>query len=159
MIENLAGEICKILFPIHEEVFYGNSKSSLALCTLSSIKLLKEISNSTLMSKIAIAGRLLSENNGIDLLVRYVLSNRNINKIILCGKDASGHKPGHSLVKLHENGIDYEGRIIGSSSPHPILTLEKSEILDFQKQVKIVNKIGETNMSKIKILVDSIIQV
>ena len=156
LVENLAGEICKIIFPINDEIFFGNSESSLALCTLSSTKLLKEISNSTLMSKVAIAGRLLSENKGIDLLVRYITSNKNIKTILVCGKDTLGHRPGHSLINLYKNGIDSEGRIIGSSSPDPVLTVKKSQIEMFQKQVKLINEIDQTNMAKINILIDSV---
>ncbi len=40
------GELCKIILPIPEESFRGNSNSSIAVCTLSSIDLLKKFSNS-----------------------------------------------------------------------------------------------------------------
>ena len=36
------GEICKIVLPIPEEVYFGNEDSQLAICTLSSMKLLKK---------------------------------------------------------------------------------------------------------------------
>ena len=159
LIENLAGELCKIILPVNEEVFFGNHKSSLAVCTLSSMKLLKEIANSNLMPKIALVGRLFSENKGIDSLVRYVISNKNLKTILLCGKDTTGHKPGHSLLNLYKNGIDGNGRIIGSSSPDPLLTLTKSEVLEFQNQVKIVEEIGETNISKIEFLVNATVKI
>lgn len=151
LIENLAGEICKIILPINEEVFFGNPRSSLAVCTLSSMNLLKEVANSSLLSKVALVGRLFSENKGIDSLVRYVISNKNLETILLCGKDTPGHRPGHSLLNLYKNGIDYEGKIIGSSSPDPLLTITKSEVLEFQNQVKLVDEIGETSISKIKL--------
>lgn len=157
-IENIAGEICKSIFPIKEEVFFGNPNSSLAVCTLSSMKLLKDIANSSIMSRLAVVGRLLSENSGIDSLVGYVISNKNIKTIIICGKDTSGHIPGHSLLNLHKNGIDNEGRIIGSSSPNPVLTITKSNIAEFQKQVKLVDQIGEISLSKIELTIDSLIQ-
>jgi tetrahydromethanopterin S-methyltransferase subunit A len=159
LIENLAGELCKIILPINEEVFFGNPRSSLAVCTLSSIKLLKEIANSDMMSKITLVGRLFSENKGIDSLIRYALSNKNLEIILLCGKDTLGHKPGHSLLNLYKNGIDNEGRIIGSCSPDPVLTITKSEVLKFQKRVKLVNEIGETNISKIKVSIDAAIKI
>ena len=159
LIENLAGELCKIILPINEEVFFGNSRSSLAVCTLSSMKLLKEIVNSDMMSKIVLVGRLFSENKGIDSLVRYVISNKTLETILLCGKDTPGHKPGHSLLNLYKNGIDNEGRIIGSCSPDPVLTITKSEVLKFQKQVKLVNEIGETNISKIKLSIDATLKI
>jgi tetrahydromethanopterin S-methyltransferase subunit A len=149
IVENIVGEICKIILPINEEVFFGNSKASIAICTLSSIKLLKEISNSSLMEQIALVGRLLSENKGIDSLVRYVISKKNIKTILICGKDTIGHRSGHSLLKLCKNGMDSNCRIIGSSSPEPVLTITKSEIQIFQKQITLINKIGETNISEI----------
>jgi tetrahydromethanopterin S-methyltransferase subunit A len=159
LIENLAGEICKIIFPINEEVFFGNPRSSLAVCTLSSVNLLKEVANSNLLSKIALVGRLFSENKGIDSLVRYVISNKNLETILLCGKDTPGHRPGHSLLNLYQNGIDSGGRIMGSSSPDPLLTITKSEVLEFQNQVNLVDKIGETSISKIKLSISAAIKI
>jgi len=114
------------------------------------MNLLKEIANSNLLSKIALVGRLFSENKGIDSLIRYVISNKNLETILLCGKDTPGHRPGHSLLNLCKNGIDSQGRIIGSSSPDPLLTVTKSDVLEFQNQVKLVDEIGETSISKIK---------
>jgi tetrahydromethanopterin S-methyltransferase subunit A len=159
LIENLAGEICKIILPINEEMFFGNPRSSLAICTLSSMNLLKEITNSNLLSKIALVGRLFSENKGIDSLVRYVISNKNLKTILLCGKDTLGHKPGHSLLNLYKNGVDNQGRIIGSSSPDPILTITKSEVLKFQNQVKLIDEIGETSISKIKLSINTVAKI
>ncbi len=150
VIEEIVGEICKILLPIEDKLYFGNPKSHLVICTLSSMKLLKEISYSTLMNKIFVVGRLLSENKGIDILVRHIISNKQIRTIILCGQETIGHKPGHSILCLYRNGIDENGKIIGSASPNPILTLTNEEVLRFQKQVKIINKIGETEFSNLK---------
>lgn len=156
LIGNIAGEICKIILPINEEIFFGDSESELAVCTLSSMQLLKEISSSALMTKISVVGRLLSENKGIDSLVRYVISNKTLKIIIICGEDTIGHRPGHSLLNLYRNGIEHDGRIIGSSSPDPIVTLTYEEVSKFQNQVKLIDEIGETNTSKIKSLIKSI---
>ncbi len=154
LVEEIAGELCKILLPIEEKIFFGNSKSSIAVCTLSSIRLLRKIANSSLMSEIAIAGRLLSENKGIDSLVRYVISNTKISMVILCGKDTVGHRPGHSLLCLYKNGIDENGKIIGSQSPQPIVSLTKQEVSRFQKQVKIIDKIGEDTIYNLKAIIE-----
>jgi tetrahydromethanopterin S-methyltransferase subunit A len=155
LIDDIAGELCKILLPIEEEIFYGNPKSNIAICTLSSINLLKEVANSSIIKEIVIVGRLLSENKGIDSLIRSTISNEKIDTIILCGKDTLGHKPGDSLLCLYKNGMDENHKIIDSQSPHPILTVTKKEISKFQRQIKIINKIGETSISKL----ESIIQV
>ena len=154
-IEDIAGELCRILLPIEEEVFFGDPKSNIAICTLSSINLLKDIANSSIIKEITIAGRLLSENRGIDSLVRYVVSNEKINTIILCGRDTIGHKPGESLLCLHKNGIDKNHKIIDSHSPHPILTITEKEVSKFQRQVKIINKIGETSISRLENIIET----
>ncbi len=158
IIEEIAGELCRIILPIEEEVFFGDPKSNIAICTLSSMNLLKDISKSSIIKEVAIAGRLLSENKGIDSLVRSVLSNENINTIILCGKDVLGHNSGDSLLCLYKNGMDGNKIIIGSISPHPILTISKREVAKFQGQVKIVNKIGKTSLSELKDIIETLRQ-
>lgn len=144
----IAGEICKKVFPIPEDRVFGNASSNVAVCTLSSIDLLKEISNSDIMHKIAIAARLLSENKGIDELVRFVSQNPNLNTIIMCGKEVSGHKTGHALFCLHKYGIDDNNRIINSVSPDPVLSVSKKEISAFQK-IQLIDMIGQTRLENI----------
>jgi len=158
IIEELAGELCRIILPIEDEVFFGDPKSNIAICTLSSMNLLKEISKSSIIKEVAIAGRLLSENKGIDSLVRSVLSNENINTIILCGKDVLGHNSGDSLLCLYKNGMDANNKIIGSISPHSVLTVSKKEVSKFQGQVKIINKIGKTSISELKGIIETLRQ-
>ena len=145
----LAGIVCKKIFPIPEEKFAGNHSSNVAICTLSSIELLKEISQSNMMEKIAIAGRLLSENKGIDEMVRFVNHNPRLDTIIVCGKEVVGHRTGHALFCLHKFGTDQNNRIINSISPDPVLSVTKKEIIQFQNQVKLIDKIGETHLSNI----------
>lgn len=148
---NIIGEICKAVLPIDEEFYVGNPNSDTAICTLGSINLLKEMKNSNILHNVAIVGRLLSENKGIDSIIRYVNQNKNVKRIIICGKEVWGHKTGHSLIKLHENGIDENKRIVGSSSPDPFLSVSKSEIEYFQKEIKLLNLIGNTNIKEILI--------
>ena len=143
------GKICEALLPIPEEFYIGNYNSSICICTLSSIKLLKEIKNSKIIDNVAIVGRLFTENRGIDSIIKYINQNKKIKTIIVCGKDVWGHKSGHSLFELHKNGIDDNNRIINSTSPDPFLTVLESEIKYFQKQITLVNLINETNIELI----------
>ena len=143
------GELCKIILPIPEESFLGNPDSSIAICTLSSLDLLKKFSNSKVLNDISIVGRLLSENKGIDSIIKHVNKNKNITTIIVCGKEVLGHKSGHSLFQLHRNGINSNQKIINSLSPDPYLTVSKSHIQYFQNNITLVNLIGETNYEKI----------
>ena len=146
---DIIGEICKVVLPIHEEFYLGNTESDTAVCTLGSISLLKDMKESGMLQDVAIIGRLFSENKGIDAIVRFVNQNHNIRTIIICGKEVWGHKAGHSLVHLHENGIDKNNRIIGSSSPEPYLSVTKSDIRYFQSKINLVNLIGETRLDNI----------
>ena len=104
-ISEAIGELCKVILPINEEYYLGNQNSSVAICTLSSIDLLKNFTNSKFLDQISIVGRLLSENKGIDSIIRYVNQNPQVNTIIVCGKEVWGHKSGHSLFELHKNGL------------------------------------------------------
>ena len=143
------GELCRIILPINEKFYLGNSESSIAICTLSSIDLLKKFTHPEILNKISIAGRLLSENKGIDSIIKYVNQNHQVSTIIVCGKEVWGHKSGHSLFQLHKNGIDQNNKIINSISPDPYLTVSKSEIKYFQENVSLVNMINKTNFELI----------
>jgi tetrahydromethanopterin S-methyltransferase subunit A len=149
----IAGEICKRILPIPEETFLGSQSSSVAICTLSSIDLLKEIANSDAMKNIAIAGRLLSENKGIDRLLKYVSQNPRLGTIIVCGREVVGHRTGHALFCLHKFGVDENNRIINSTSPDPVLSASRQQIQYFQNQITLVDKIGETKLENIIALV------
>ena len=148
-LSDAIGKICEALLPIPEEFYVGNTNSSICVCTLSSIKLLKEIKNSKIFENVAIAGRLFTENKGIDSMIKHVNENKKIKTIIICGKEVWGHKSGHSLFELHKNGIDDDKRIINSLSPEPFLTVSNSEIQYFQKEITLVNLINETNIESI----------
>jgi len=156
VLGEVIGELCKTILPIPEESYSGNPDSFIAVCTLSSIDLLKKFVNSEVLEHISIVGRLFSENKGIDSIINYVNNNQKINTILVCGKEVWGHKAGHSLFQLHENGIDRNNRIINSSSPDPFLNVSKSKIQYFRNNITLVNLINETNFetisNKIKIL-------
>jgi len=143
------GELCKIILPIPEESYQGNLDSSMAICTLSSIDLLKKLANSEILNHISIVGRLLSENKGIDSIIKHVNKNQKITTILVCGKEVWGHKAGHTLFQLHKNGVDKNNRIINSTSPDPYLTVSKSQIQYFQNNITLVNLINETDFKTI----------
>jgi tetrahydromethanopterin S-methyltransferase subunit A len=147
---NLIGELCKVILPITEESYQGNLNSSIAICTLSSLDLLKKMANSDILQYVSIVGRLLSENKGIDAIVQHVNQNQKISTIVVCGKEVWGHKAGHSLFQLHKNGIDNNRKIIGSTSPDPYLTVSLSQINYFRNKIKLVNLTNETDLNKIK---------
>ena len=147
---NLLGELCKIVLPITEESYQGNVDSKIAICTLSSLDLLKKMGNSEILQHVSIVGRLLSENKGIDAIIQTVYQNQKIKTIVVCGKEVWGHKAGHSLFNLYKHGIDKNGKIIGSTSPDPFLTISPLQIDYFRNKITLINMINETDIDKIK---------
>lgn len=142
---DIAGKICEILIPINLSIIYGNGER-ISICTLSDLSLLKKLStNFEVLSKIKILGRLLSENKGIDSIVKFAIHNPSLRYIIICGKDTKGHYPGQSLKSLSKYGVDNNNRIIDSISPHPVLLSSISEIKRFREQVTLIDMIGENN--------------
>ncbi len=157
-MENFIGEICKYLLPIKHEHFVGKG-SRIAICTLSSIRLLTEISNDTkLMNNLAIVGRLLSENKGIDDIINYCIVHKELEHLIICGKDSRGHRAGDSLIALSKNGLTKEGIIIESKSPRPQLRSSYQEVEIFRERITVHNLIEETDLNRIRSCVDEIIQ-
>ena len=148
-LDDAAGKVCEAVLPIKHEYYLGRGKE-LAICTLSSMDLLERISQSDLMGRIAIAGRLLSENRGIDAMIKFTLDHPDLRRIIVCGKEVKGHRAGQALLALARNGIDRgDGRIIGALGPYPILKSPAGDIDAFRQQVEIVDMIGTTDIEKL----------
>ncbi len=146
--DDVAGKVCEAVLPIKHEYYIGRGKE-LAICTLSSVDLLEEISKSDIMSKLAIAGRLLSENRGIDAMIRFTVEHPDLRLIIVCGKEVKGHRAGQALLALARNGIDTDGRIIGAQGPYPILKSPAGDVRDFRRRVEIMDMIGNDDIEKI----------
>ena len=146
--DDVAGKVCEAVLPIKHEYYIGRGKE-LAICTLSSVDLLEEISKSDIMSKLAIAGRLLSENRGIDAMIRFTLEHPDLRLIIVCGKEVKGHRAGQALLALARNGIDSDGRIIGARGPYPILKSPAGDVRDFRRRVEIIDMIGTVDIEKL----------
>ena len=147
-LDNAAGRLCKALLPIKHEYYLGAGKA-VAICTLSSIDLLQTIGKSDLINRILIAGRLLSENKGIDAIIDFTMKHPNLKQIIVCGKEVRGHRAGQALLALASNGMDSSGRIIGAVGPNPIVTLPQQDVDIFRHQVEINEMIGTVDIGKI----------
>jgi tetrahydromethanopterin S-methyltransferase subunit A len=155
-LENKAGKICEILIPIKHAYYMGRRGNEIAICTLSSTQLLEDICKSSeIMDKILIVGRLLSENKGIDAIIRFILAHPELHYIIVCGKEVRGHQAGQALLSLYENGINNNNIgsriIIDAKSPHPALTSSQEDVIVFKRQIKkIYNLIGIIDIEQIK---------
>jgi tetrahydromethanopterin S-methyltransferase subunit A len=149
--ESAAGRLCEVLLPIKHEYHIGRGKG-VAICTLSSMDLLETIaSNTDIMSRILVVGRLLSENKGISTLIRFTINYPDLRYIVVCGKEVKGHKTGQALLSLHKNGVHRDdSRIIGAIGPNPFLTCSQIEIELFRRQTRIYDLTGSEDLEVIK---------
>ena len=153
-IENFCGYLCKVLFPIRTEYVKGEGKE-IAICTLSSLDLLEQISrDQILMKKIVLVGSLLSENKGIDKIIHYSKQNKSLAHIILCGIDSNGHLAGNSLLSLFDKGISREGRILNSNGHRPYLTVSFDDVEIFRKRISVHNLLGIVDIEFIRKYID-----
>lgn len=146
-----AGYVCKLLYPIPISYYEGNG-DLISICTLSSIDLLKKIArDNNIMEKVVLAGRLFSENKGIDSLVTFCcIRSLDMKYLILCGKDTKGHYPGDALMNLMNYGIDTEGRIINCIAPYPYLTINSHLVDKFRKKITMIDMRGCLDLDEIK---------
>jgi tetrahydromethanopterin S-methyltransferase subunit A len=152
-----AGKLCEVALPIRLSYEMGNGKT-LAVCTLADMNLLKEIiSRKDIMRKISLAGRLLSENRGIDNILETIYNSPQMRYLILCGRDAKGHLPGQALISLYYHGLRDDGNIVGARGRDPRLKSTKEAISHFRTNIEIVDLIGSRDILQLKLQIDRLI--
>ena len=128
--------------PVRGDYQVGNANAGVAVVTLAS---------SIFPKGAAICGQCKTENLGVEKIVANVISNCNIRILILCGAESKGHLPGNTIMALHKNGIDEQGRIIGSKGAIPFIqNLPAQAIARFQSQVELVDCIGLEDIEQIE---------
>ncbi|MCK4884317.1 MAG: tetrahydromethanopterin S-methyltransferase subunit A [Candidatus Diapherotrites archaeon] len=103
------------------------------------------------LKEVALYGRVLTENLGIERVVTNLIANPNIRFLIVCGEEITGHFTGQSIVSLKKFGIDENKRIINSKGAIPFLeNLPKEAIDRFREQIQVINLVGIKDTEKIK---------
>jgi len=140
--------------PIEGRYNIGNKKSPVAVCTNASIEEIK-----INPQKVAIWGKTVTENIGIEKIIQNIVSNPNIRYLVLCGRVSKGHFVSQTIESLIKNGVDENKRIIDSKGNMPYLkNLDMSVIERFRKQVTPVNIEGETDSEKIEKIIDKLLK-
>lgn len=122
----------------------GNLDSPVAVTTMASIEM------DLPMDDIAIMGKTVTENIGVERIVKNIISNPKIRFLVCCGKVSKGHFVGDALKCLAENGVDEKKRIIGAKGSMPVVkNLSLEEIKRFSRQVEVVCMQGEEDVEKI----------
>ncbi|MEI6102513.1 MAG: tetrahydromethanopterin S-methyltransferase subunit A [Methanothrix sp.] len=131
--------------PVRGDYQVGSPNAGVAVVTLAS---------SLFPKGAAIFGPCKTENLGVEKIVANVISNCNIRFLILCGVESKGHLPGNTILALHKNGIDEQGRIIGSNGAIPFIqNLPPEAIARFQQQVVPIDCIGLEDIVQIEELI------
>lgn len=128
----------------------GNKQSPVAVCTNATVEGF-ELD----MEKVAIQGKAVTENIGIEKIIQNIISNPNIRFLILCGKVSKGHFVGQAIVSLIKNGIDENKRIVGAKGNTPFLKgIDEDSIERFRKQIAPIDLMGERDLEKIMAAVE-----
>jgi len=124
----------------------GNPESPVAVCTCGS-----HLHSSELVAAgAALVGPCKTENIGIEKMTANMVSNPNIRYLILTGMEVKGHVTGQCMEAFLTNGIDKEGKIIGSTGAIPFIqNLTEESIERIRAQVKPVMMMNTEDMGAI----------
>jgi tetrahydromethanopterin S-methyltransferase subunit A len=130
----------------------GNPCSPIAICTEATISGIK-----VNLEKVAVIGKCVTENVGVERIVKNIIANPRIRFLLVCGKVSKGHAVGQTILALKKNGVDQKMRVIGSQGAIPLLKhLTLQEIDRFRKQVMVVDFQGVTNSQKIQFKIEEL---
>lgn len=113
----------------------GNRESPVAVCTMATVEM------DLPMDKIAIKGKCVTENIGIEKIVQNIVTNPNIRYLIFCGKDSRGHFIRQAIEQLIKEGVEGPNKKIkGAMGAMPeVKNLTTEEVEAFRKQVTTVS--------------------
>ena len=120
-----------------------------AVCTLGSVSLAPAVAREA-PAGLCIAGKVETENIGIEKIIKNVISNPAIRFLVCAGKEPPKHLTGATILALFANGIDDRHRIPGSPGMRPVLPNTTSEEVEiFRNQVVPIDLIGLESVTDI----------
>ena len=140
------------------EYFVLDKATPVAVSTLASVQLAEELARRK-PNGLAIVGKTETENIGIDKVIKNIVTSPTIRYLIVTGLESKGHLTGKTLLALAENGVDENGRVIGSPGKRPILrNVSATEIQVFREQVRMVDMIGCESPDEISARIEDLSQ-
>jgi tetrahydromethanopterin S-methyltransferase subunit A len=133
--------------PLIGDVVFGSADSPVAVCTLASRSLLPRLEG---RPEIAIAGRVYTENVGLEKMVQNLLADARLRFLIICGRE-SRHRVGQAILSLHRNGVDPVTKMIrGATATEPVLpNLTVEDVEAFQRRFQVIDLIGEQDAERV----------
>jgi len=130
----------------------GDPKNPVALCTLACVDI--EVPEDS----VAIQGKCVTENIGMEKIIKNILANPNIRFLVTCGDEPKGHWVGQAFQCIKKDGVDDDMRIIGAKGAMPYLrNITKEEVETFRKQVEPIDIIGENDVEKISAKISELV--
>ncbi|MGH9822328.1 MAG: DUF4346 domain-containing protein [Blastocatellia bacterium] len=135
--------------PIPGDFQTKNPHSPVAVCVLVGDELYGELKR-TDAAGLAIVGKTLTENLGIERMLRNTIANPYIRSLLLVGAEAEGHLTGQTVLALAAHGVNERMRVVGSQGKRPILrNLTRLELERFREQVSVIDLIGCNDVDQI----------
>jgi tetrahydromethanopterin S-methyltransferase subunit A len=142
--------------PVVGEYFVLDKAAPVAVSTLASVQLAEELAQRKL-NGLAIVGKTETENIGIDKVIKNVITSPTLRYLIVAGMDSKGHLVGKTLLALAKNGVDENGRAIGSPGKRPVLrNVSALEIQAFREQVQVIDMLGCESLAEISTQVEEL---
>jgi tetrahydromethanopterin S-methyltransferase subunit A len=128
------------------DVVFGDPAGPVAVCALASRSLLPALAG---RPEIAVAGRVFTENVGVERMIQNLLAFKSIRFLIVCGRETP-HRVGQTILALHRSGLDARGRAIGSEAPEPVMpNLTAEQLRHFRERIAVIDMIGVVDVSAI----------
>lgn len=126
-----------------------NPRKSIAIALLGGVDI-DRLTLGGVGSEIAIVGSITTENLGVEHLVKNLIANPFLRRLIVWGEDVEGHLPGNSLINFRINGIDKTRRIIGARGARPVLkNITDDEVRHFRRQIQVIDSIGRKDVGEL----------
>ncbi|MEA3295168.1 MAG: tetrahydromethanopterin S-methyltransferase subunit A [Euryarchaeota archaeon] len=107
------------------------------------------------LENVCMIGSCKTENLGIEKIIANTITNVNIRYILICGQESRGHLSGNTLLAVYKNGIDDNGRIIGSEGAIPFIeNIPVHAVERFRQQVELIDLRGLVDTQKIQAIVE-----
>ncbi|KXX65670.1 DUF4346 domain-containing protein [Marichromatium gracile] len=133
--------------PLPGDYVVGDATAPVAVCTLSDRLPLEALAA---LPGVAIAGRLVTVNLGIERLLTNTTANPNIRVLLLCGRDSPVFHTAQGLGALIANGVTPERRIIDARGHFPVLANVTTErIARFRRQIQLIDLVGVDDRARI----------
>ncbi len=128
----------------------GDPDSPVAICTLSSADLLRELTSSPIAGRVSIIGPLETQNIGLERMVGTLLERPRIRWLVVCGHESRGPYQAQALQSLFAYGLNEDGSIAQARARRArFRTLNAEHVNAVRQQVSLRDLVGVHDLDAI----------